>query len=142
MEVSDVRRRVRIAIEKAKHDSAERRAHAESGARDYEVFLAQIAIPLFHQVASALVADGHPFKVFTPVGSVRLSSDRSPGDFIELAFDDGPDRPQVVGRANRGRGRQVISSERPIRENAAIAELTEDDLLSYILDEVTPMLVR
>src|SRR5262245_45857267 len=87
MDVSEVRRRLRGAIEKARQQAIERRSRGDAAARDYEEFLTRKAAPLFHQIASALVAEGHHFKVFSPAGSVRLASDRSPEEFVELTLD-------------------------------------------------------
>src|SRR5512141_769114 len=108
MEVSDIRRRVRTAIEAAKLRAAERRTRAAEATRDYEAFLEQRAIPVFHQFAAALVGEGHLFKVFTPAGTVRLSAERSPDEFIELGLDDTSDPPEVMLRTSRGRGRRMV----------------------------------
>ena len=110
MEISGIRRRLRAAIDHAKVQAAERRARVDTAARDYEEFLAQRAVPLFHQFATALGAEGHLFKVFTPAGSVRLASERSPDEFIELFLDDSADPPEVLGRTSRGRGRRMVTS--------------------------------
>jgi hypothetical protein len=142
MEVSEVRRRLRAAVEEARHAAAERRVRTATAARDYEEFLSQRAVPIFHQLATALTGEGHLFKVFTPANSVRLASERSHEEFIELVLDDGSDVPTVVGRTSRGRGRRMISAERPIRENVAIADLTEDDVLSFLLQEIPPFIER
>jgi hypothetical protein len=142
MEVSDVRRRLRAAIDKARQQAAERRARTDAASREYDEFLTQKAAPLFHQLASALAAEGHHFKVFTPAGSVRLASERRPDEFIELALDDTSDPPQVIGRSSQGRGRRTIAIERPVRDRAAIAELTEDDVLSFVLEQILPMVER
>jgi hypothetical protein len=140
MEVSDVRRRLRAAIETARQQAAARRVRGDQAARDYEAFLGQRAVPVFHQVAAALTAERHLFKVFTPAASARLASDRSPEEFIELALDDSVDPPTVVGRTTRSRGRRMMSSERPIREGAAIADLTEEDVVSFLLHEIVAFL--
>jgi hypothetical protein len=137
MEVSEVRRRLRAAVENARQTAVERRARTDGAARDYEEFLGQRAVPVFHQIATALTGEGHLFKVFTPAASVRLASDRSHEEFIELALDDSSDPPTVVGRTSRGRGRRMVSSERPVREQVAIADLTEEDVLSFLLQEIT-----
>ena len=142
MEVSEVRRRVRAAIEKARHVAADRRARTDAAARDYQVFLADRATPVFHQFASALAGEGHAFKVFTPAGSIRLSAERSPDEFIELAFDDSSDPPAVVGRTTRGRGRRMISTERAVGAGAPVADLTEEDVLEFLLEEIVPFVER
>src|SRR5512132_193810 len=123
MEVSEVRRRLRTAIEKAKQAAAERRARNDAAARDYDVFLADRATPVFHQFATALSGEGQAFKVFTPAGSIRLAAERSPDQFIELALDDSSNPPAVVGRTTRERGRRLISAERALAGGAPVADL-------------------
>jgi hypothetical protein len=141
MEVSEVRRRVRAAIEAARQSAQERRARSDQAARDYEVFLER-AVPVFHTFASALGPEGFRFAVFTPAGAVRLASESSSGDFIELSLDTSADPPAVVGRTNRGRGRRLVTSERPIREGATVAQLTEEDVLEFLAIEIMPFVER
>jgi hypothetical protein len=140
MDVAEVRRRLRGAIESARREAGDRRGRSDAAARDYEAFLAERAVPTFQQLASALTSEGHPFKIFTPAGSVRLASDRSGEEFIELFLDTSQDPPQVSGRSSRGRGRRMIASERPVREGAAISDLTEDDVLTFLIAEIVPFL--
>ena len=78
MEISEVRRRLLVAIEKARRAAEERRARTDTAGRDYQQFLEQRATPVFQQLAGALKAEGYSFKVFTPASSIRLASDRSP----------------------------------------------------------------
>ncbi len=142
MEVSEVRRRLLTAIEKAKQTAVERRARNDAAARDYEVFLAERATPVFHQFATALTAEGHSFKVFTPAASIRLAAARSPEEFIELVLDDSSDPPAVVGRTTRGRGRRMVSTERAVGGGAPVADLTEEDVLAFLLEEIVPFVER
>jgi hypothetical protein len=142
VEVSEVRRRLRAAVEEARQSAAERRVRTDAAARDYEEFLTHRAVPVFHQLAAALTGEGHLFKVFTPAGSVRLASERSHEEFIEVALDDASDFPTVVGRTSRGRGRRMVSSERPVRDGVAIGDLTEEDVLDFLLKEITPFIER
>jgi hypothetical protein len=142
VETSEVRRRVLAAIEKARRDATERRVRTDQARRDYEDFLAQRAVPLFHQFAAALKGEGQPFAVFTPAGSVRLASERSSEEFIELTLDDSSHPPAVVGRSSRGRGRRTVTSERPISEGKPIADLTEEDVLAYLLEEIVLLVER
>jgi hypothetical protein len=129
MEVSEVRNRLRQAIEQARRGAAARRARASEAEAAYAAFLSRVAAPLFRQAASALKAEGYPFTVSTPAGSVRLSADRGAQDFVELTLDTQQDPPTVVGRVSRERGRRVLSDERPIRQGASVEDLTESDLL-------------
>jgi hypothetical protein len=139
METSDIRKRVNQTIERAKRQAAERRTRGDDAARAFETFLSTIAVPLFRQVANILRSDGYLFNVFTPSGSVRLMSDRTAEDFIELSLDTSGDRPQVLGHASRSRGRRVLESERAIGEPA---ELTEEAVLEFVLKELEAFVER
>lgn len=142
MEVSDVRRRIRAAIETARTRAAERRTRTDEAVRAYEQFLSAIAVPAFHSVAAALTGEGHRFNVITPAGSVRMSPERSAAAFIELALDTERDRPAVVLRSARGRGRRMIEAERTLREDLPIGELAEEDVIAALIDETIPFIER
>ena len=142
MEIPELRRRLRAALEENRGHAAERRARADQAARDYEAFLTVRAVPVFHDFANVLNGEGHPFKVFTPAGSVKLASARSGEEFIELELDASHDPPQVIGRSSRGRGRRMMTSERPLRPRTAIAELTEEHVAEYLLEEIPGFLER
>jgi hypothetical protein len=139
METSDVKRRVVETIESAKRQAAERRTRTDEASRVYALFLDRTAIPLLKQIANVLRAQGINFTVFTPSGSVRLMSDRSSEDYIELTLDTSGDEPLVSGHVSRSRGRRVLESERPLGSPDG---LTEDDVLTFVLKELTPMVER
>lgn len=142
MEVPEVRRRLRAAIEQARRQAAIRRERSDAAARAYEQFLAERAIPVFHTLAAALTAERHPFKVFTPAGSVRLAAEHSAGDFIELALETSGDEPILIVRTSRGRGRGQVTTERAVCKGSEIAALTEEDALGFVLDEIEPFVER
>jgi hypothetical protein len=142
VEISDIKRRVVETIERARHQAADRRVRNDEAVREYEAFLTQTAIPIFKQVANVLRAQGFTFTVFTPggsVGSVRLMSDRSGDDFIELSLDTSGESPMVSGHTARARGRRVIESEQAI---GLPSTLTENDVLSFILKALEPLVER
>jgi len=139
MKISVVRKRLTETIERAKKHAADRRGRSDQASRDFEVFLQKVAVPLFRQVANALKADGYAFTVFTPSGSVRLMSDRSAEDYIELTLDAADDPPRVMGQISRTRGRRVIDAERAIGTPEA---LTEDQLLDFLLQELEAFVER
>jgi hypothetical protein len=141
MEISDVRRRVSALIEKARRSAAERRGRSDQAARDYERFLEHTAVPLFRQVAASLKASGYNFTVFTPAGSVRLMSDKSAEDYVELLLDTGAPQPVVVGHTSHVRGRRVVESTKPVRQ-AEVSELTDEDVLDFLLTELEPLVER
>jgi hypothetical protein len=142
MEVSQVRRQVRETINRAKLAASERRARTDEAAQEYDVFLSEIAIPLFRQVAAILRAENYMFSVFTPTGSVRLMSDRSGDDYIELSLDTTGAHPQVIGHSSRSRGRRIIESEEPLKPGHLVRDLTEDDVLTFVLKELEPFVER
>jgi hypothetical protein len=141
MDIPEVRRRVRAAIDQARSDAQARRERSDAAARAFDEFLAGRAIPAFNTLASALVAEGHRFKVFTPAGSVRLSSERSPDDFVELTLDTSEDPPVVLGRTSTSRGRRSVTRERPMRA-ATIGDLTDEDVVTFVLTELLHLLER
>jgi hypothetical protein len=142
MEVSEVRRRLRAAIDLARRDAAARRERADTAAREFEQFLTRVAVPTFHTLANALAAEKHRFTVFTPSGSVRLASERSGEDFIELALDSSQDPPVIMIRTSRGRGRRQLASERAVAAASAAPSLTDSDVLQFVLDEIAPFVER
>jgi hypothetical protein len=142
LEVADVRRRVRQRIEQARRVAGTRRAAVDAAEIEYERFLREGAGPVFRLFASALSAEGYPFKVFTPAGMLRLASERSRQDYIEVELDTELSPPQVIGRSNRSHGARLITAERPVREGAGVADLTENDVLEFLLAEIGPFVER
>jgi len=132
MEISLVRKRLTETIERARKQAAERRGRSDQAARDFTVFLQKVAVPLFRQIANA-------FTVFTPSDSVRLMSDRSADDYIELTLDADENPPQVMGEISRTRGRRVIDAERPVGAPDAV---TEEQLLDFLLKELEAFVER
>jgi len=140
MDTSIVRQRVREAIERVKRSAGDRRgdrrAQMDEASRQYELFLQRIAVPLFKQVANVLVTEGHPFTVFTPGGSVRLTSDRVNDDYLEVVLDTNGAAPKLLGRASHSRGGDVTQSELVLNATTDIGALTEEDLLGFVLSEL------
>jgi hypothetical protein len=142
MEVSDVRRRLRAAIEGAKLRAAERRTRTDEASRAYEAMLETVAVPAFHTVVNALVGEGYRFKVTTPGRAARMSPERSAEEFIELALDTERDAPAVVLLSSRGRGRRIVTAERILRDGPQIVAITEEDIVVALLDELLPFIER
>ncbi|MCC7416741.1 MAG: hypothetical protein IT176_06315 [Acidobacteria bacterium] len=132
-----MKKRIVGTIDAARRAAADRRIRADQAGREYEQFLEQTAVPLLRQVAGVLRAEGFAFTVFTPGGSVRLMSDRSSDDYIELLLDATHDAPRVVGRTRRARGRRVLETERSIADRTPGA-LTEEDVLEFVAAELGP----
>jgi len=140
MEVSVVRQRIRALIERAKRTPedhrADRRAQTDAATKEYGLFLDRIAVPLFKQVANVLRADNYAFDVFTPGGSVRLTSGRGNDDYIEIALDTKGAAPKLLGRVSRTRGGDLAQTELVLNATTDIGALTEDDLLGFLLSEL------
>jgi hypothetical protein len=139
METSAVKKRLTQTIEHAKKAAADRRARGDEAGKAFATLLSAIAIPLFRQTGNVLKAEGYGFSLFTPSGSVRLMSDRSAEDFIELSLDSNGETPQVIGHVSRMRGRRVVESERAI---GAPETLTEDMLLDFLAKELEAFVER
>jgi hypothetical protein len=142
MEISDIRRRLRLTIDRAKRTTTERRARADAAGRAYQAFLTGVATPVLQMFASALKAEGYAFQVFTPAGGLRLMSERGSADFVELALDPTTDPPSVLARINRGRGSRVITAERTLGGDAPIEQITQEDVLAFLLAEIEPFVER
>jgi hypothetical protein len=141
MEISVVRRRLSETIERARRRAADQRGKVDEATRAYATFLDTIAVPLFRQVANVLKVNGYAYSVFTPSGAVRLMSDRSSEDYIEMSLDTTGDEPQVMGKSSRARGRRIIEHEQPLSA-ATVADLTEEHVLQYLLKELEPFVDR
>ena len=142
MEISIVRKRVQGAITTARDRAQRRRAQTAEAERAFDLFLEQVATPVTRQLATVLKAEGQAFTVFTPAGGLRLALDRTRDDYVEFGLDTSSDRPHVIARMSRTRGSRTLGDERPVKGHAPPDELTEDDVLTFLLDAITPWLER
>jgi hypothetical protein len=142
VEVSHVRRRLSAAIEQARRASQQRRERAAEAQRAYESFLGDVAVPVTRMVASALKADGYPFTIATPGGSVRLISDKGRDDYVDVVLDTSADPPEVLGRISYSRGSRTVAEERPVKRGASPQAITEEDFLEYLIGALGPWLER
>jgi hypothetical protein len=138
MEVSDVRRRLRSAIDETRRRVDERRVRRDEASRAWERALTDVATPAFHQLASALTAEGYRFKVVTPGATVRLVPERGGDEFVELALDSEGDEPVVMIRSTWGRGRRTVTRERPL---GAVA-FVDDRIVDQVIEELKHFLER
>jgi hypothetical protein len=142
MDVAEVRKRLRLTIERARRQSADRRkALAEAGDR-YERFLKSTAIPLFRTFANVLAAEGYPFSLATPEGRVQLIPARAGGDVIEIELDAARLPPAAIGRSTHTLGRQVTTIEHVLGEGKPIGELSDEDVLAFLLTAIEPFVRR
>lgn len=137
--MSDLRRRVRQALQDAKQNAARRRTARDEAARAWDVALEQTVTPLMRDVASALTGEGVGFRLDTPAGVARLVADKSQDDYIEVSLADADERdaPEVIGRTVRARGRQSVTViEEALGPPSA---LTADRLEAFLLKAIAPL---
>ena len=137
-ELTDLRRRVRQAMQDAKRNAAQRREARDEASKAWDTAVAEIVEPAATQMAAALTGEGVPFRLETPRGTIRLVSERSKNDYIEIVLDAGDERdvPEVIGRNVVGRGRQGVTL---IEESlGAPSELTDDAVTEFLLKAIGP----
>ena len=142
MEVSQVNKRVRSAIDDARAKAQARRNAAASADKVYAVFLETVATPIARQVANALKVAGVGFTLGTPGGGLRLAADRGRDDHIEFVLDATGDVPQAAARVSVTRGSRTLDETRPIKPGTAIEDLTEEDVLEFLVRALEPWLER
>ena len=142
VEVSEVRRQLKHAIDRAKTRAQQKRQHAADAERAYAAFLNDVATPTTRMLANALKAEGYLFTVSTPSNGLRLASDRGRDDYVEFALDGSGDTPTVVGRIRRTRGSRTLEDERPVKPGTAPQDLSEADVLAFLVTALEPWLER
>jgi hypothetical protein len=142
VEVSHVRIRLKRAIDAARERGQQRRQRVAAAESAYATFLEEVATPVARLVANTLKVEGYAFTVFTPGNGLRLASDRSRDDYIELALDVTSDEPEVVGRISHTRGSRVLDEERPVKPGTPPEALTEEDVLTFLLEALGPWLEK
>jgi hypothetical protein len=142
VEVSQVKRRLKAAIDASRQQAQQRRERMAEAQRTYENFLTEIATPVARQLANALKVEGYAFTVFTPGNGLRLASDRTREDFIEFALDTTGDQAEVIARVSRQRGSRTIDEEVPVKRGASPESITEEDALEFLVGALEPWLER
>ena len=142
LEISQVKRRVLAGITATRNRAQQRHQRTDEAEKEYAAFLQIVAVPIAQQVAMALIAEGFPFTVFTPGNSVRLVYDSGRDNYVEFALDTSGDQPQVIGRISQTRGSRRLEEEQPVRPDARPSEVTEDDVLGFIMQAVESWLAR
>jgi hypothetical protein len=139
-DVAAVRKRVRSAIEQARRDQADKRGRVAEAQASYLVFLETAAVPAFRMIANVLKSEGLNFEVMTPAGGVRLQSERTREDAIEMELDTTADPPQPLVTITRTRGSRVVQGDRSIKGSQPLVQLSEDDVIEMLLEELRPWL--
>ena len=142
MEVSEVRRQLKHAIDRAKARAQQKRQRAAEAERAYAGFLENVATPTTRMLANALKAEGYAFTVSTPSGGLRLASDRGRDDYVEFALDSSTDPATVIGRRRHTRGSRTLEDERPIKAGTTPEDVSDADVLAFLVDALEPWLER
>jgi hypothetical protein len=142
VEVSHVNKRVKAAMEAARAHAKSRREQAAAAEKAYGTFLEMVATPVTRQVANALKVAGLSFTVGTPGGGLRLTADRGRDDFIEFLLDSSGEAPHAAARVSVTRGSRTFDEVRPVKPGAPIDELTEEDVLEFLVRALEPWLER
>src|SRR5262249_19875278 len=119
--------------------AAERHERSDAAGKAFGAFLNRTAVPLFRQIANVLTAEKRPFSVSTPGESVRLVSDNSTTDYLELALEATFREAVVTVRTKSSRGRRVIETEEAVGTPEG---LSEHDLLASMLKALEPFVER
>jgi hypothetical protein len=130
------------AIDRAKARSQQHRQHAAEAERAYAAFLEEVATPTTRMMANVLKAEGYPFTVSTPSGGLRLASDRGRDDYVEFALETTGDSSVVIGRIRYTRGSRTLEDERPIRAGTSPQDLSDTDVLAFLVSALEPWLER
>lgn len=141
MEPSEIRRRVLQTLDQAKRHVVIQREESDRATQAWEK-LHTAAAASWKIALNVLRAEGHHFSLQTPGGLLRVVSDRSADDFVEMTLDTTQRPPAVLVRTRLSRGRRVIDRETIVADGDRVPELTEERLLHVMLTEIEPFVER
>jgi hypothetical protein len=141
-ELADIRRRVRHRIDQAQRTRADRRRQIDAAQAAYDRFLVGMAVPIFQKFAISTKAEGYQFNLLTPERAVRLVSEGHSQDAIELELDVSRTPAGVIGRWQMAHGRDLVTAERLLGDGVPVERLTEEDVLSFLIDAFGQMVER
>lgn len=141
MEPADLRKRVLRVLDDARRHGAAHREETDRASQAFDRLQPEIAA-LWRQVANVLKAEGHPFTINTPSGSVRFASERHPESFVEVTLDTTRRPVAVVGRTVFARGRHVLERETVVAEAADLAGGDAERWVEFLASELEPFLER
>jgi hypothetical protein len=125
-------------MQDAKQKAAARRAARDEASQAWATAVAEVVEPAATNVAAAFTGEGMPFRLDTPRGTIRLVSERSADDYIEVVLDDSDERdaPEVIGRSVRARGRQSVTVVEELL--GPPSELSEDRVIAFFMNAIGP----
>ena len=142
LETAEVRRQLTHRLAELRKAQTQRRAAADAARAAFEGVLESEIAPTVRQFAQALKAEGFNFSVQTPASTVRLVSDRSSDNVVDIVLELGAAQPAVVVRSAYTRGRRQLEDERTLAQGDAIASLDGERVLAVLLDAIEPFVER
>ena len=142
LDTAEVRKQLTHRLAELKKAHALRRGATDAARTAFDTVVEREIAPTVRQFAQALKAEGFPFSVQTPASVVRLVSDRSSENVIDIVLELGGNQPAVVVRTTFARGRRQFEDERTLAEGPAIATLDGEHALAVLLDVIEPFVER
>jgi hypothetical protein len=142
LEMVEVQRRLTHRLAELRRAAAERRGEAARAREAYELVLDAEIAPTVRQLAQVLKAQGYNFSVQTPAGAVRMVTERSADDFLEIALDVTRRPAAVLARVQYTRGRRLLDDERVVAEGEVIGALEAERVLQVLLDLIEPFVEK
>lgn len=142
VDTAEVRKQLTHRIAELRKAQAQRRSATDAARTAFDAVVEREIAPTVRQFAQALKAEGFPFSVQTPASVVRLVSDRSGDNVIDIVLELGGKQPAVVVRSTFARGRRQLEDERTLAEGGAIATLDGERVLAVLLDVIEPFVER
>jgi hypothetical protein len=142
LETAEVRRQLTHRLADLKKAQAQRRAATDAARTAFDAVLEREIAPTVRQFAQALKAEGFPFSVQTPAGTVRLVSDRSSDNVVDIVLELAGRQPAVLVRSAFSRGRRQLDDERTLAEGDAIGSIDGERVLAVLLDMIEPFIER
>ena len=142
LETAEVRRKLTHRLAELRKTQAQRRAAADAAREAFDSVLEREIAPTVRQLAQVLKAEGFNFSVQTPASTVRLVSDRSSDNVVDIVLELSAPQPAVVARALYTRGRRQLEDERTLAQGDAIASLDGERVLAVLLEVIEPFVER
>lgn len=142
LEMVEVQRRLTHRLAELQRGAAERRGEAARAREAFERVLDTEIAPTVRQLAQVLKAQGFHFSVQTPAGAVRMVTERSADDFLEITLDVTRRPPAVLARVQYTRGRRLLEDERAVAEGEVIGALEAERVLQVLLDLLEPFVEK
>lgn len=142
LDTAEVRKQLTHRLAELRKTQTQRRSATDAARTAFDTVAEREIAPTVRQLAQALKAEGFPFTVQTPSSVVRLVSDRSSENAIDIVLELGGKQPAVVVRSAYSRGRRQLEDERTLAEGPAIATIDAERVLAVLLDVIEPFVER